>query len=122
MSTGVDLDRLRGEISGRSRAAFVVTAAADGPPHTVAEYLRWRGGALEVPCGDTTARNLASRPAATVLVPADEIDGYTLIVEVEGEVFEGDERTARLTPTHVVLHRPAAAAGPGTHRHDCAPL
>lgn len=123
MSVPVELEALRDELAGRERPAYLVTAGEEGAPHLVAAYLRWSDGAFETGCGNTSALNLAWRPAASVVVPPDEVGGYSLIFDATAEVVEGPERLVRLTPTKAVLHRPAADSGdPGAGGHDCAPL
>jgi hypothetical protein len=119
MSIPVDLDALRGELAGRERPAYLITAG-DGPPHLVSVFLRWTDGAFEAPCGRTTARNLAQNAAVSVVVPPDENGGYSLIFDATGEVAG---ESVRLVPSHAVLHRPAEAPnGSGSCPHDCAPL
>lgn len=123
MSVPVELEDLRDELAGRERPAYLVTAGDQEPPHLVSAYLRWSDGAFETGCGNTSARNLATRPEASVVVPPDEVGGYSLIFDATAEVVDGPERIVRLTPTRAVLHRPAT--GPddaGACGHDCAPL
>ncbi len=123
MSIPVDLDALRDELAARERPAYLVTAGDEGAPHMVATYLTWADGAFETGCGNTTARNLAQRPGASVVVPPDEPGGYSLIFDATGDVVEREARTVRLTPTRAVLHRPAASPdGDGACGHDCAPV
>lgn len=123
MSIPVDLDALRDELATHERPAYLVTAGDAGAPHLVATYLTWVDGAFTTGCGTTTARNLAQRSDVSVVVPPNDVGGYSLIFDAAGEVVEGDPRTVRLTPRKAVLHRPAA--GPddaGGCGHDCAPL
>ncbi len=123
MSIPVDLGALRDEVGAHERPAYVVTAGREGSPHLVATYLTWSDGAFVAGCGGTTARNLAHRPDVSVVVPPNEVDGYSLIFDATGEVVEGEERTVRLVPVRAVLHRPAAGdADAGGCGHDCAPL
>ena len=124
MSIKVDLDALRDELAARERPAYLVTAGPEGPPHTSATYLTFRDGVIETGCGNSTARNLAARPAATITIPPNEPDDYTLIIDVTGEVVEGEIRTVRLTPTHAILHRPGGGQDGDTGKcgHDCAPV
>ena len=123
MSVPVDLDALREELGSYERPAYLITAGSDGPPHTVAVYLRWADGVFETGCGNTTARNVAARAEVSVVVPPNEPGGYSLIFDATGEVVDGAARTVRLTPTHAVLHRPAASpTDDGACGHDCAPI
>ncbi len=123
MSVPVELEALQAELTKRSRPAYLVTAGDDGPPHLVSAYLRWSDGAFETGCGNTSARNLAVRPEASVVVPPDDVGDYSLIFDATAEVIDGPERVVRLTPTKAVLHRPAASPDDaGACGHDCAPL
>lgn len=123
MSIPVDLEALRDEVAAHERPAYVVTAGDAGSPHLVSTYLRWSDGAFVAGCGGTTARNIASRPEVSVVVPPNDPGGYSLIFDATGAVVEGEERTVRLTPVRAVLHRPAAGDGDaGGCGHDCAPL
>ena len=122
MSVPVDLDALREQLAAHERPAYLITAGDAGGPHLVSTFLAWVDGAFETECGGTTARNLAQRPEVSVVVPPNDPGGYSLIFDATGTVVEGPPRTVRLTPTQAVLHRPAEAAGPGDHPHDCAPL
>jgi hypothetical protein len=120
MSIPVDLDALRTQLAERRRPAYLITAGAEGPPHLVATYLRWADGAFEAPAGRHTARNVGERPHASVVVPPDDVGGYSLIFDAAAEVA-GD--VVRLTPSKAVLHRPAAGEDdPGACGHDCAPV
>ena len=123
MSVPVDLAALRDELGAYERPAYLVTAGSDGPPHTVAVFLRWADGGFETGCGNTTARNVGDRPEVSVVVPPNEPGGYSLIFDATAEVVDGPPRLVRLTPTHAVLHRPAAGAtDEGACGHDCAPI
>lgn len=122
MSIPVDLEALRDRLATHDRPAYVITAG-DAGPHLVATYLTWSDGAFTTGCGSTTARNLSQRGEVSVVVPPNDVDGYSLIFDAAGEVVEGDVRTLRLTPLKAVLHRPGTGAGePGSCGHDCAPL
>lgn len=123
MSIPVDLDALRDELATYERPAYLVTAGDAGAPHLVATHLTWVDGAFTAGCGTTTARNLAQRSDVSVVVPPNDVGGYSLIFDAAGEVVDGDPQTVRLIPRKAVLHRPAA--GPddaGGCGHDCAPL
>ncbi|HEX6236785.1 MAG TPA: pyridoxamine 5'-phosphate oxidase family protein [Acidimicrobiales bacterium] len=126
MSIAVDLDALREELAAHERPAYLATAGTEGAPHVVSAYLRWVDGHLEAECGRTTAANLVVRPSVSLVVPPNEVGGYSLIVDARAEVVDrgdGEPRTARLTPTKAVLHRPAEAPGEaGGCGHDCLPV
>src|SRR3546814_17400957 len=114
MSIPVDLDARLDELATDERPAYLVTAGDAGAPHLVATHLTWVDGAFTAGCGTTTARNLAQRSDVSVVVPPNDVGGYSLIFDAAGEVVDGDPQTVRLIPRKAVLHRPAAGpADPG---------
>lgn len=124
MSIPVDLDALRDELATYERPAYLATAGDDGPPHLVSTFLRWSDGAFVAECGRTSATNLSARSTASLVVPPNEVGGYSLIIDARAEDVDVEARTARLVPLKAVLHRPAAVPGDGTDGcgHDCKPL
>lgn len=108
----------------RAVPPYLLTSGDDGRPHAVAAALSWDGGELVGGCGRSSGRNATARPAVSLLWPPDEPGGYSLIVDADAAVEgDGDERRIRLTPTHAVLHRPAASPDPTTDcDHDCQPV
>lgn len=124
MSIPVDLDALRDELAAHERPAYLATTGDDGPPHLVSTYLTWSSGAFEAECGRTSAMNLASHPTASLVVPPNEVGGYSLIIDARADRVDLEARTARLVPVKAVLHRPATAPGAGADGcgHDCKPV
>lgn len=122
MSVSVPLPELAEELGRRSMPAYVMTSTGAKAPHASAAFLRFDGRVLIAGCGDTMAGNLATQPSASVIVPPDEPDGYTLIVDATAEIVDGDVREVHLTPTKAVLHRPGVAADGSACGHDCKSL
>ena len=123
MSISVPLEELIAELGRRTRPAYVLTNSSDTGPHGTAAFLRWDGTHLVAGCGNTTARNVAASAFASVMVPPNEDDGYTLIVDADAAVAEEDgTRVLHLTPTHAVLHRPGVGPDGSDCGHDCQPL
>ncbi|WP_436794079.1 hypothetical protein [Actinospongicola halichondriae] len=124
MSIPVQLVGLADAIAARTMAPYLLTSDDDGRPHATAIVLRWEAGTLVGPCGRSTGRNGAARPAVSVLWPPDTSGDYSLIVDADMTVSGDDEtRLAHLTPTHAILHRPAAVPDPATDcAHDCKPV
>lgn len=123
MSKPVDLDRLAAAIDGRDMDAYLLTSGDDGRPHTTAINLRWEGPALVGPCGKTSGRNAVARPAVSVMWPPNEPGGYSLIVDADATVRDGEDRIIELTPTKALWHRPAEVPDPTkTCAHDCKPV
>lgn len=124
MSVPVELEELARRIDERTMAPYLLTSDEDGRPHATAIALRWDAGTLVGPCGRTSGRNVAERPAVSVLWPPNEPGQYSLIVDADA-VAGGDEGSllVRLTPTHAILHRPAEIPDPTTDcAHDCQPV
>ena len=117
VSIPVPLDELRAEIERLGRVAYFLTVGADGRPHCVAQTVEWSGDRLVVAPGNTTVRNAAERPLASLLWPAPGPGEYSLIVyaTVTATRALGDgNNSVTIEPTRAVFHRPAADGG-----HDC---
>ncbi len=130
MSIPVELEALADAISARTMGPYLLTSDDDGRPHATAIALRWDDVDLLGPCGRSSGRNGTARPAVSLLWPPNSPDDYSLIVDADMALEtsgSGDDvtRLARLTPTHAILHRPAAhiegrVADPNTDcAHDC---
>ncbi|KZS84880.1 MULTISPECIES: hypothetical protein [Mycobacterium] len=120
----VDLTRLAAALADYP-FAYLITVDDDYRAHTVTVEPVLRGVVLDVGLvGGGTRKNLAQRRDVTLLWPAREPGGYSLIVDGSAEVAQAGEETVRLgvVPTRALLHReadpdsPAAAKG---CRHDC---
>jgi len=114
MSIPVDLENLADELASRG-PGYLLTSGPDGRPHTIELTFTADGAVLRAPSGKSSARNIADRPLVALLWPPTEPGGYSLIVDGEATI-EGDDdtRTAVVTATHAILHRPAAGGG-----NDC---
>lgn len=124
MSIPVDLEALRDELAAHERPAYLATSGDEGPPHLVSTFLRWVDGAFVAECGRTSATNLTTRPTASLVVPPNEVGGYSLIIDARADDVDVEARTVRLVPVKAVLHRPAEAPGDaaGGCGHDCLPV
>jgi hypothetical protein len=125
MSIGVALDELRAALAGLERAPYLVTVGDDGRPHAVAVPWRWRDDELDVPAGNRSLANAAARPDVTLLWPANDTGGYTLIVDATVVHTEGTgtgDNLVRVRPTRAVLHRPATGPTDTPCGADCVPL
>jgi hypothetical protein len=78
-----------------------------------------------VPAGNRSVANAAARPDVTLLWPADDVGGYTLIVDATVVHTEGTgtgDNLIRVRPTRAVLHRPASGPTDTACGADCVPL
>jgi hypothetical protein len=112
MSIRVEMADLPNEIVARG-AGFLLSSVMDSRPH--AAHLAFQVAAadgqvqLRTAAGRTARGNCSQRPAVTVLWPAVEPGGYSLIVDGEARV-DPDEHVI-ISVTGAVLHRPAPAPG-----------
>lgn len=121
MSIVVDLAEL-GQALAQHPTAYLLLSA-DERPHVGEVEVTLRDGVVVVSTPGRTAQRVApERPAVTLLLPPGEAEGYSLIVDGEAALVDGE---LHVTPTHAVLHRrpradsPPSATGCG---NDCQPL
>lgn len=125
MSIAVELAELRAAIDDTDRAPFFLTVSDDGRPHSVAVAATWRDDELEVPVGNRTLANAAARPLVSLVWPARDPAGYTLIVDADVIATSGTgagDNAVRVRPTRAVLHRPAAGPTDSACGSDCVPI
>ena len=117
MSVPVPLDALRSRIEESGDDVFLLTVSDPASPHAVSADVRWEGDQLVVGAGRTTAGNVRSTPAVTLLWPATGQD-YSLIVDGSA-VVDGD--VVRVTPERAILHRSVRASAADGHTDGDAP-
>lgn len=124
MSTEVALSELETAMRDYG-SGYLLSVDDEGHVKVIAASVRCDGETVRVdgPSRGTSA-NVARNPLVTLLFPACEEHGMSLIVDATA-LDTGDGYT--LTPTHAVLHRPSAHAGPGFEAgeecgNDCRPL
>ncbi len=109
------------------RFAYLVTVDDDYRVHTVTVEPELREDVMEVGLiGGRTRRNVESHCNVTLLWPAHEPAGYSLIVDGRAQITaadSGDDTTAlRVVPTRALLHRNADPSTSGSAQgclHDC---
>lgn len=123
----VDLGEL-GQHLQRHPFAYLLTVGEDLRAHAVSVTPTLEeGGLLVTGLGRRTSGNLAAHPDVSLVWPPYEPGGYSLIVDGRATVID---ETARVEPSHAVLHRPAdhapggdtAAGGSTGCGNDCVPL
>lgn len=103
MSIAVTLEELPSRIAERPWA-YLLTVGSEGRTHMVATVPQWRGASLVVDAGRRTQENAVRQPLLALVYPPIEEHGFSLIVDVEAAIENGQ---IVLTPTSAVLHRPA---------------
>lgn len=111
VSIKVDIDELGPELERYGTAAFVLSSSGEGRPHVIELRVKLVDGKLVGSPGRSCARNVQARPELSVLWPAFEAGGLSLIVDGTGEITtEGDTSVLTVTPSGGVLHRAAPQA------------
>jgi hypothetical protein len=118
VSVPVEIESLRAELETEGAAAFLVTVGDANAPHVVSVLVSWVGDRLAVGAGRRSARNVEARPTVTLLWPAQEDGGLSLLVDGDAEV-EGEQ--VLITPTFAIRHR-SVTDPDGARRSDCAVL
>ncbi len=110
MSIAVELADLPDAIARRGPGAFLVTIG-EGGPHVVSVSVAMVGGHLDMGAGRRTARNVAARPAVTLLWPhgVDHPDD-SLLVDGTASLADDDDRLT-VTPSSAILHRSGGVGG-----------
>jgi hypothetical protein len=115
----VGLDKLRSEAAKYGETPYLLTVSDDGRPHAVSVRVGWERDELKLSGGNRSRSNASVRPDVTLLWPAIEDGGFSLIVDGSASV-EADEMVIR--PVSAVLHR-SLAANDGPHGgSECQPV
>jgi len=119
MTVPVGLDQLRSEAAKYGDTPYLLTVSDDGRPHAVSVRVDWEHGQLKLPGGSRSRTNASVRPDVTLLWPAIEDGGFSLIVDGSASV-EADEMVIR--PVSAVLHRSLAASDGSPAGSECRPV
>ena len=107
MSIELALEELRDEVEDRG-PGYLLTTTAGSRPHVMHLRLEVDGVTLRAPIGRTAAANISAQPAVSLLWPPSVDNSYSLIVDGDATVEDGDDGpVAVVTATHAVFHRPA---------------
>ncbi len=115
----VGLEELRCEAAKYGAAPYLLTVSDDGRPHAVSVRVRWEQGNLELSGGTRSRSNASTRPDVTLLWPAIEDGGFSLIVDGSASI-SGEQIVIR--PVSAVLHRSLAAGPDRAAGSECRPV
>ena len=90
--------------------AYLFTMGEKGP-HISPVSVGLDGARLKVVLGKTASGNIVANPAASVLWPALEPGGYSIIVNGDVTLDDREAALASIAITKSVFHRPGPAAG-----------
>jgi hypothetical protein len=119
MTVPVGLEQLRAEVAKYGDAPYLLTVSDDGRPHAVSVRVGWEEGNLQLSGGTRSRLNAATRPDVTLLWPAIEAGGFSLIVDGSASVSGGQ---IVIRPEAAVLHRSFAASPAREAGSECRPV
>ena len=115
----VGLEQLSSEAAKYGDAPYLLTVSDDGRPHAVSVRVSWEQGNLELSGGTRSRSNASTRPDVTLLWPAIEDGGFSLILDGTASV-SGEQIAIR--PVSAVLHRSLAASPNRAAGSECRPV
>lgn len=110
MTVPVELEQVRAEAAKYGDRPYLLTVSDDGRPHAVSVRVTWDEGRFTMPGGNRSRANASARPQVTLLWPALEDGGFSLIVDGSADV---DGESVAVRPLAAILHRTLAAEGAG---------
>lgn len=116
MTVPVGLDQLRSEAAKYGDTPYLLTVSDDGRPHAVSVRVSWDEGELKLPGGKRSRANASARPEVSLLWPAIEDGGFSLIVDGSATV---DAEQVTIQPVAAILHRSLAAGDGGAVGSEC---
>jgi len=119
MSVPVELEKLHSEVSRYGDTPYLLTVADDGRPHAVSVRVAWGDGELVLPGGSRSRSHASERADVTLLWPAIEDGGFSLIVD--GTANVSAEQIA-IRPVSAVLHRSLTSGADGAPGSECRPV
>ncbi|MGA2529890.1 MAG: pyridoxamine 5'-phosphate oxidase family protein [Acidimicrobiales bacterium] len=119
MTVPVGLDQLRSEAAKYGDAPYLLTVSDNGRPHAVSVRVSWADGELKLPGGTRSRANATARPEVSLLWPAFEDGGFSLIVDGSALVDDGQ---IAIRPISAVLHRSLGTGGADHAGAECRPV
>ncbi len=119
MSVNVDVSQLQFQIETYGSTPFLVTTSDDQRPHLTHVVVTLDECVLRCQVGRKSATNASSRPQVSLLWPAVDEFGFSLIVDGVATVEPGDSPRLSIAAQKAVLHRNALGDG---YKADCAAI
>ena len=119
MTVPVGLEQLRSEAAKYGDTPYLLTVSDDGRPHAVSVRVAWDHGDLKLSGGVRSRSNASTRPHVTLLWPAIEDGGFSLILDGTASI-SGEQIAVR--PVSAVLHRSLAASPERAAGSECRPV
>ena len=116
MTVPVGLDQVRAEAAKYGDTPYLLTVSDDGRPHAVSVRVRFEQGEITMPGGTRSRANASTRPDVTLLWPAAEDGGFSLIVDGSARV---DAEQVSIQPVAAILHRTLPADDGGVVGSEC---
>lgn len=104
MSISVQVNELGSQIEKYGMSAYLLTINENSTTHVANQTFSIVNSKLECPLSRSAERNIRLHPKVSILWPAYEVDGYSMIVD--GYCSRSQDLLI-IEPISAVLHRPA---------------
>ena len=104
MSISVPLNELGSQMEKYGMSAYLLTVNENITTHIANQTFSIVNSKLECPLSRSAERNITMHPKVSILWPAYEIDGYSMIID---GYCSRSQDSLIIEPISAVLHRPA---------------
>ena len=108
MSFKVTIEDIDKRFAEYGNSAFVVTMTEAGKAKIVHSVISLEDDCLICSPGKGTLKNLADSSSVSLIFPPHSDDGFSMIIDGDGQILDPEKGSIKVKITGGVLHRPAA--------------
>jgi len=108
MSFKVTIEDIDKRFAEYGNSAFVVTMTEAGKAKIVHSVISLEDDCLICSPGKGTLKNLADSSSVSLIFPPHSDDGFSMIIDGDGQILDSEKGSIKVKITGGVLHRPAA--------------
>ena len=108
MSIKVTIEDIDKRLAEYGNSAFVVTMTEAGKAKIVHSVISLEDNCLICSPGKGTLKNLADSSSVSLIFPPHSDDGFSMIIDGDGQILDPEKGSIKVKITGSVLHRPAA--------------
>ena len=108
MSIKVTIEDIDKRFAEYGNSAFVVTMTEAGKAKIVHSVISLEDDCLICSPGKGTLKNLADSSSVSLIFPPHSDDGFSMIIDGDGQILDPEKGSIKVKITGGVLHRPAA--------------
>ena len=108
MSIKVTIEDMDKRFAEYGNSAFVVTMTEAGKAKIVHSVISLEDDCLICSPGKGTLKNLADSSSVSLIFPPHSDDGFSMIIDGDGQILDPEKGSIKVKITGGVLHRPAA--------------